>query len=138
MDSSDLSMCRFMDLRLCGYTKFIGILCFYVFCKHVIFFAPLSPPCQVNLKHHLFEVQTEIVEKVALEDGAGVFRLIREQKVTNQIMFWVAFFFIVASLGMLVVSGFVCLFRCFRCLLRLLACMPYENRLTQLFPGSCS
>lgn len=36
---------------------------------------------QGNLKHHLFEVQTEIVERLALEDGAGVFRLIREHKV---------------------------------------------------------
>lgn len=37
--------------------------------------------CQGNVKHHLFEVQTEIVERLALEDGAGVFRLIVEHKV---------------------------------------------------------
>ena len=36
---------------------------------------------QRNLKYHLYEVQTEIVERLALEDGAGVFRLIREHKV---------------------------------------------------------
>lgn len=35
----------------------------------------------MNLKYHLFEVQTEIVERLALETGAGVFRLIGEHKV---------------------------------------------------------
>lgn len=41
---------------------------------------------QINLKYHLFEVQTEIVERLALEDGAGVFKLIKEQKVWCDIM----------------------------------------------------
>lgn len=36
---------------------------------------------QMNLKYHLFEVQTEIVERLALETGAGVFRLVAEHKV---------------------------------------------------------
>ena len=35
----------------------------------------------MNLKYHLFEVQTEIVERLALETGAGVFRLVAEHKV---------------------------------------------------------
>lgn len=38
---------------------------------------------QTNLKYHLYEVQTEIVERLALEDGAGVFRLLREHKVCS-------------------------------------------------------
>lgn len=41
---------------------------------------------QMNLKYHLFEVQTEIVERLALETGAGVFRLVAEHKV--RVMKW--------------------------------------------------
>ncbi|CAN0168379.1 unnamed protein product, partial [Laminaria digitata] len=53
-------------------------------CKVLESFARFCPGLPVNLKYHLFEVQTEIVEKVALEDGAGVFRLIREQKAAGE------------------------------------------------------
>lgn len=41
----------------------------------------------MNLKYHLFEVQTEIVERLALEDGAGVFRLIAEHKARTRHFF---------------------------------------------------
>lgn len=40
----------------------------------------------MNLKYHLFEVQTEIVERLALEGGAEVFRLMRQQKVISCIV----------------------------------------------------
>ena len=83
----DLSICGFTGLWAWVYEVHGDLMFQWCFSNLRFSFTPLSHPFQVNLKHHLFEVQTEIVEKVALEDGAGVFRLIREQKVTNEFMF---------------------------------------------------
>eukprot|EP00752_Nemacystus_decipiens_P011146 g9903.t1 len=49
-------------------------------CKVLESFARFCPGLPMNLKYHLFEVQTEIVERLALETGAGVFRLVAEHK----------------------------------------------------------
>ncbi|CAN0177545.1 unnamed protein product, partial [Ectocarpus fasciculatus] len=53
-------------------------------CKVLESFARFCPGLPMNLKYHLFEVQTEIVERLALETGAGVFRLIEEHKAAGE------------------------------------------------------
>lgn len=113
-----LCLYGFMDMWVYGFLgTSMRILVLFIY----VYMCPLSPPFQVNLKYHLFEVQTEIVEKVALEDGAGVFRLIREQKVTESFIL----FYFVWLLVLIVVLRLPVLFACFGFLFVLVGCFGW-------------